>query len=432
MGCPCEGDFSAKTLVMRIAIVGSGVSGLVCAHLLSTRHDVTLFEADDRPGGHAHTVEVEIDARTLQVDTGFLVYNERTYPGLVRLFETLGIDTQPSDMSFSVVDERTGLEYGGPAVASLFAQRRNLLRPAFLRMLADVARFHRAGQALLASPPALSYTLADLLEDGRWSRSFIEWYLLPLGSSIWSADPGAFARMSAVMVLRFFDRHGMLSFGGKPSWRTVSGGSRRYVDAIVAPLEAEGRLRLSSPVEHVLRGDDGVTLRTKAGRLDVFDHVVLATHSDQALAMVADASKAEKETLGALGYQDNSVILHTDERLMPANRRAWAAWNYHRPTGGSDRVTMTYLLNRLQGFDELAPVMVTLNRDEEIEASKVLRRFKYAHPVLDAAAVKAQERHAEISGSGSLSFCGAYWGSGFHEDGLQSAVAVCRALGVGW
>jgi len=417
---------------MRIAIVGSGVSGLVCAHLLSTRHDVTLFEADDRPGGHAHTVEVEIDARTLQVDTGFLVYNERTYPGLVRLFETLGIDTQPSDMSFSVVDERTGLEYGGPAVASLFAQRRNLLRPAFLRMLADVARFHRAGQALLASPPALSYTLADLLEDGRWSRSFIEWYLLPLGSSIWSADPGAFARMSAVMVLRFFDRHGMLSFGGKPSWRTVSGGSRRYVDAIVAPLEAEGRLRLSSPVEHVLRGDDGVTLRTKAGRLDVFDHVVLATHSDQALAMVADASKAEKETLGALGYQDNSVILHTDERLMPANRRAWAAWNYHRPTGGSDRVTMTYLLNRLQGFDELAPVMVTLNRDEEIEASKVLRRFKYAHPVLDAAAVKAQERHAEISGSGSLSFCGAYWGSGFHEDGLQSAVAVCRALGVGW
>jgi predicted NAD/FAD-binding protein len=417
---------------MRIAIVGSGVSGLVCAHLLSTRHDVTLFEADDRPGGHAHTVEVEIDARTLQVDTGFLVYNERTYPGLVRLFETLGIDTQPSDMSFSVVDERTGLEYGGPAVASLFAQRRNLLRPAFLRMLADVARFHRAGQALLASPPALSYTLADLLEDGRWSRSFIEWYLLPLGSSIWSADPGAFARMSAVMVLRFFDRHGMLSFGGKPSWRTVSGGSRRYVDAIVAPLEAEGRLRLSSPVEHVLRGDDGVTLRTKAGRLDVFDHVVLATHSDQALAMVADASKAEKETLGALGYQDNSVILHTDERLMPANRRAWAAWNYHRPTGGSDRVTMTYLLNRLQGFDELAPVMVTLNRDEEIEPSKVLRRFEYAHPVLDAAAVKAQERHAEISGSGSLSFCGAYWGSGFHEDGLQSAVAVCRALGVGW
>jgi len=182
----------------------------------------------------------------------------------------------------------------------------------------------------------------------------------------------------------------------------------------------------------VLRGDDGVTLRTKAGRLDVFDHVVLATHSDQALAMVADASKAEKETLGALGYQDNSVILHTDERLMPANRRAWAAWNYHRPTGGSDRVTMTYLLNRLQGFDELAPVMVTLNRDEEIEPSKVLRRFEYAHPVLDAAAVKAQERHAEISGSGSLSFCGAYWGSGFHEDGLQSAVAVCRALGVGW
>ncbi len=417
---------------MRIAIVGSGVSGLVCAHLLSEHHDVTLFEADDRPGGHAHTVEVEIGARPLQVDTGFLVYNERTYPGLVRLFETLGIDTQPSDMSFSVVDERSGLEYAGPAVASLFAQRRNLLRPDFLRMLRDVVRFHRAGQALLANPPALSYTLADLLEDGRWSRSFIEWYLLPLGSSIWSADPGAFTRMSAAMVLRFFDRHGMLSFGAKPSWRTVSGGSKRYVDAIVAPLEAKGRVRLSSPVEHLLRGDDGVTLRTKAGRVDVFDHVVLATHSDQALAMVADASKAEKETLGALGYQANSVILHTDERLMPRNRHTWAAWNYHRPTGGSDRVTMTYLLNRLQGFNDLAPVMVTLNRDEEIDPRKVLRTFEYAHPVLDAAAVRAQERHAEISGSGLLSFCGAYWGSGFHEDGLQSAVAVCRALGVDW
>jgi len=417
---------------MRIAIVGSGVSGLVCAHLLSKHHDVTLYEVDGRPGGHAHTVPIEIEGRQLNVDTGFLVYNERTYPGLVRLFATLGIATQPSDMSFSVVDERTGLEYGGPALRAVLAQWRNLLRPAFLRMLLDVARFHRAGQALLAAPPEPSYTLEDLLADGRWSRSFIEWYLLPLGSSIWSADPGAFTRMSAAMVLRFFDRHGMLSFGGKPAWRTVSGGSSSYVDAIVAPLEAEGRVRMSSPVEHVLRGEDGVTLRTKAGTVEVFEHVVLATHSDQALAMMADATKAEKETLGAFGYQPNSVILHTDERLMPSTRQAWAAWNYHRPSSGSDRVTMTYLLNRLQGFNDLAPVMITLNRDEEIDARKVLRTFEYAHPVLDAAAVRAQGRHAEISGSGMLSFCGAYWGSGFHEDGLQSALAVCRGLGAGW
>ena len=417
---------------MRIAIVGSGVSGLVCAHLLSKHHDVTLFEADERAGGHAHTVPIEIEGRQVLVDTGFLVYNERTYPGLVRLLGSLGIATQPSDMSFSVVDERTGLEYGGPAMRAVFAQSRNALRPAFLRMLLDVVRFHRVGQALLAAPPEPSYTLADLLDDGAWSRSFIDWYLLPLGSSIWSADPGVFTRMSAAMVLRFFDRHGMLSFGDKPAWRTVSGGSISYVDAIVGPLAAEGRVRLSSPVEHVLRGEEGVSLRTKAGAVDLFDHVVLATHSDQALAMLADATKVEKETLGAFGYQVNSVILHTDERLMPSNRHAWAAWNYHRPTEGSDRVTMTYLLNRLQGFDDLAPVMVTLNRDEEIDSRTVLRTFEYAHPVLDAAAVRAQGRHAEISGSGLLSFCGAYWGSGFHEDGLQSALAVCRGLGAGW
>jgi predicted NAD/FAD-binding protein len=299
-------------------------------------------------------------------------------------------------------------------------------------MLADVARFHRTGRRLLSDPPAPDYTLRHLLDDGGWSRAFVDWYLVPLCSSIWSADPSTFAEMPAATLLRFFDRHGMLSVGDKPAWRTVDGGAVTYVEAVLAPVRAAGRLRLSAPVDRLLRTDTGVEVTVAGRRPEPFDHVVVATHSDQALAMLADATRDEKEVLGDIAYQPNRVTLHTDARLMPRNRRAWAAWNYHRPAGGADRVTMTYHLNRLQGVEGNTPVLVTLNRDDEIDPARVLRSFDYSHPVIDAAAVAAQARHAEISGRDRISFAGAYWRSGFHEDGVQSALDVCRRLGVAW
>jgi predicted NAD/FAD-binding protein len=417
---------------MRIAVIGSGISGLVCAHLLAPRHEVTVFEAEHRPGGHAHTVEVCVDGRDLAVDTGFLVYNERTYPGLVRLFDRLGVATKSSDMSFSVSDQASGLEYRGSSAGSLFAQRKNLLHPAFLRMLVDVARFNRAGARLLADPPGDDYTLAEMLDGGRWSAAFREWYLIPLGSSIWSADPTTFAEMPAATLLQFFERHGMLNMGDRPAWRTVSGGAARYVEAALEPIRAVGRLHLGCEVEQLLRSDAGVEVKCRGREVEIFEHVIVATHSDQALGMLADASREEKEVLGDIRYQLNDVVLHTDRRLMPANRRAWASWNYYRPSAATDRVTMTYHLNQLQGLTGSSGVFVTLNRTEEIDPAAVLRTFQYAHPVIDAAAVAAQGRRREISGQRHVSFCGSYWGSGFHEDGLQSALAVCEELGVTW
>ncbi len=409
---------------MRIAIVGTGVSGLVCAHLLSRRHDVTVFEADRRPGGHAHTVRVDLPDETHEVDTGFLVYNDRNYPGLIRLFDALGVATKPSDMSFSVSDDISGVEWRGTSLSTMFAQRRNAVRPAFLRMLTDVVRFNRSARALLRDDPT-DRSLADLLAEGRWSCQFVDWYLIPMGSSIWSADPGTLLEMPAVTFARFFANHGLLDHGDQPSWRTVDGGSRLYVDAVVSPLG--DAVRLCSPVAKVTRRQEGVELHSDRGP-ERFDHVVLATHSDQALRLLSDASGLERDVLGAIRYQPNRVTLHTDERLLPANRRAWASWNYHRLADQPELATLTYRLRSLQGIDSSHEILLTLNRDDAIRNDRVLARFDYAHPVFDAAAIGAQRRHEELNGSHRTWFCGAYWGYGFHEDGVQSALAVCRRL----
>jgi len=418
---------------MRIAIVGTGVSGLACAHLLHTRHDVTVFEADSRPGGHTHTVRVALPDGEIDVDTGFIVYNERTYPGLVRLFEELGVATQPSDMSFSVSDEETGLEYRGTSPNTVFAQRRNVVRPDFLRMLREVGRFNRQARALLEGEVDPELTLGRLLARGRWSQRFVDWYLVPLGSSIWSADPRSFTEMPAATLARFFDRHGLLSVGDKPEWRTVTGGSARYVEAVLGPLRAEGRLRLSAPVGHVRRQLDGVVLRCAGSTVwELYDHVILATHSDQALDVLDDASPTEKEVLGAITYQRNDAVLHTDLALLPRRRRAWASWNFHRLRTAPGRVTMTYDLTRLQALPTQSRLLLTLNREEVPDPATVLRTFSYEHPVLDSAAVVAQGRHGEISGHDGISYCGAYWGAGFHEDGFQSGLRVCQRLGAGW
>jgi predicted NAD/FAD-binding protein len=410
---------------MRIAIVGTGVSGLVCAHLLGRRHEVTVFEADARPGGHAHTVRIDLADETHEVDTGFLVYNERNYPGLVRLFEQLGVATKASDMSFSVSDDVSGVEWRGTSLTTLFAQRRNTLRPAFLRMLADVVRFNRMARSLLTEEDPTDRSLADLLATGHWSSRFVEWYLIPMGSSVWSADPSTFLDMPAVTFARFFDNHGLLDYGNQPSWRTVEGGSRRYVEAILAPLG--DAVRLSSPVAKVTRGPDGVELHTDMGP-ERFDHVVLATHSDQALRLLSDPSLPEREVLGAIRYQPNRATLHTDDRLLPRSRRAWASWNYHRLADQPQQATLTYRLASLQGIESAHEILVTLNRDDAIRDDRVLGRFDYAHPVFDVAAIAAQRRHEEINGNRSTWFCGAYWGYGFHEDGVQSALRVCRRL----
>lgn len=412
---------------MRIAIVGTGIAGLTCAHLLHGRHEVTVFEADARPGGHTHTVTVDLGDEQHRVDTGFLVYNERTYPGLVRLFARLGVATEPSDMSFSLSDERTGLEWRGTSLQTIFAQRRNLLRPRFHRMLADIVRFNRVARGLAGAPADDGLTLGDLLGRGAWSDDFTEWYLLPMASAIWSADRQTVLRMPAATLARFFASHGLLSLGHQPRWRTVTGGAETYVRAILDPLG--DRVRLATPVHKIRRRRGGVELLTDRHGPEEFEHVVVAAHGDQALRLLADPTGREREVLGAFRYQPNLAVLHTDSRLLPRNRRARASWNYHLTESGSGGATLTYHLNRLQSLSSRYDLCVTLNRPEAVRPDRVLGTFEVEHPMLDGRAVAAQRRHHEVNGHHGVSFCGAYWGYGFHEDGLQSALQVCRPFG---
>ncbi len=416
---------------MRIGIIGTGIAGMTAAHLLQEHHEVHVYEAEDRPGGHANTMTVDLPGGPVAADTGFLVYNERTYPLFTGLLASLGVATHPSEMSFSLTDLRCGLEWRGTSLATIFAQRRNAFRPAFLAMLADVVRFNRLSRALLAGTGPVSGnaagSLADLLAEHRWSAGFIDWYLIPLGSAIWSADPETFTQIPARTFVEFFNRHGLLGPGDQPAWRTVTGGSTRYVEAILKPLRRRGRLHLFTPVTKLRRQERGIELLTPAGPV-TFDHVVVATHSDQALALLSDPTERERSVLGALRYQSNRATLHTDTALLPTNRRAWASWNYVRPAGSSDRATLTYYLNRLQGLEAERPVLVTLNRDEAIDPSQVVASFDYAHPVIDQAAEAAQASQRALS-AGAVSYCGAYWGYGFHEDGVRSALAVCERFG---
>jgi predicted NAD/FAD-binding protein len=415
---------------VRIAIVGTGVSGLTCAHVLAPVHEVTVFEADDRPGGHANTVRIDLADETHEVDTGFIVFNEPTYPGFNQLLGELGVDSAPTDMSFSVTDERTGVVWNGSSVGSVFAQRANTVRPGFWRMLRDVARFNRRARAILDAPVECELTLEELLADGPWSREFLDWYLVPLGAAVWSADPTTFTRFPAAAFARFFDNHGMLQLRDRIPWRTVPGGARRYVDAISHHLGP--RLRVATPIDKIVRRDDHVELRPTAGEPETFDHVIVATHSDQALALLADPSRAEREILGAIRYQPNTAVLHTDAGMLPPLRRAWASWNFQRPVDARRVATVTYHMNRLQNLESRHEICLTLNRTDEIRPDAILAAIEYAHPVFDREAMRAQQRHAEISHRDRTSYCGAYWGYGFHEDGVTSARRVCADLGVPW
>ncbi|RCV87045.1 NAD(P)/FAD-dependent oxidoreductase [Billgrantia montanilacus] len=413
----------------RIAVVGSGISGMAAAWYLSQRHTVTLFEAADRLGGHTATVDVALDGRHHAIDTGFIVFNDRTYPHFQRLLTEIGIASQPTEMSFSVHETLLDFEYNGHTLGSLFAQRSNLLSPRFYRLLADILSFNRRALYELESGSlGGDMSLGDYLDQAGYGRDFQRRYLLPMGAAIWSASVRDMRTFPALFFLRFFHHHGLLSVNDRPQWYTLVGGSRAYIPALTAPY-AE-RIRLATPVRGIHRGPEGVFIDSRAGR-ERFDQVVLACHADQALALLVDATPDERAILAALPYADNDVVLHTDTRLLPRRRRTWASWNYRLDgRGDAARAAVTYNMNILQRLDAEQTFCVTLNDSAAIDPSKVLGRFQYSHPQFSLAGQAAQARHADISGAGLRThFCGAYWRNGFHEDGVWSALRVARALG---
>ena len=413
---------------MRIAIVGGGISGLTVAHLLHQQHQITVFEAADYLGGHTNTVRVDTPSETHEIDTGFIVFNDRNYPNFERLLRILGVRWQPSEMSFSVSDSSGQFEYSSGSANGLFANRRHLITPEFHRMVADVRRFQHAARRLLhAGDDRLS--LQEWLEQLRLSRIFIDRLIVPQVSAVWSADPRQMWSFPARFLVRFFHNHGMLGFRDRPRWRAVAGGSARYVEALAAPFL--DRIRLSVPVRAITRAEDHVLVAVAGAEPMRFDHVVLATHSDQALEALTDASEREREVLGAIPYQANEAVLHTDTRLLPRRRRAWASWNYHLLDETPGRTTVTYHMNRLQNLTAEREFCVTLNQSERIDPDAVLRRFEYSHPVYTPDGVLAQRRLSEVSGiERRTHFCGAYWGWGFHEDGVNSALRVGADFGV--
>ncbi|MET8682864.1 FAD-dependent oxidoreductase [Streptomyces sp. NPDC004732] len=416
----------------RTAVIGSGVAGLTAAHLLARVHHVTLYEADDRLGGHAHTHDLtSSDGTGHRVDSGFIVHNRRTYPNLLRLFTELGIATQDSEMSMSVRCEGCGLEYAGSrGPAGLFARPRNALRPDYLRLLAQVPGFHRAARRLLAQEDDNALTLGEFLDREGFSSYFRTHFMTPLVAAVWSCDAATAQRYPAVYLFRFLKHHGLLSVGGSPTWRTVTGGSRSYVDRIAANLH---EIRLAAPVRALQRHPDGVSLIAHDGTTHRYDSVVVATHPDQALKLLSDATPREKEVLGAFRYSRNTTLLHTDTSVLPRARAARASWNYLMPscTASTDRVRVSYDMNRLQRLDAPETYVVTLGGEGRVDAARVRARMVYEHPVYTPESVAAQQRLPELSGA-VTAFAGAYHGWGFHEDGCRSGVAAAAALGVPW
>ena len=403
---------------MRIAIIGTGIAGNVVAHCLHRAHDITVYEAAGHVGGHTHTHRIELDGEVQHVDTGFIVFNHRTYPNFVNLLAELGVTSHDSAMSFSVRNEGSGLEYNGTSLNSLFAQRVNLLRPSFLGMVRDILRFNREAPRLLNADEH-EITLGDYLAEHDYSRQFVDDYLVPMGAAIWSTDPERMLRFPARFLVRFMHNHGMLTVDDRPTWRVISGGSARYVERLVAPWRH--RIRLGCAVTQVRRSGDGVWINARSAPAARYDHVFFACHADEALRLLADPSPAEREILGALPFQRNEAVLHTDISLLPRRRLAWAAWNYHVLPNAGTRVALTYNMNILQGLTSRHTFCVTLNRSDAIDPARVLQRITYDHPLFTPKGIAAQRRHHEISGVHRTHYCGAYWRYGFHEDGVVSA-----------
>jgi predicted NAD/FAD-binding protein len=411
---------------VRIAVVGTGVAGLTAAHRLHRDHEIAVYEADARIGGHVRTVRVDLADETHWVDTGFIVHNDRNYPRFQALMDELGVATQPSRMSFSVSDDAGSFEYSGTP-RGVFAQRSHLSNPRFLRMLRDLLRFNREAAALAARAPDAGPSLRDLLADGDYSDWFVRRLIVPQAAAVWSADPEQLWSFPAGFLAAFFANHGMLGFRDRPRWRTVTGGSQRYVERLTRPFA--DRIRTSTPVRAVTRHPDYVEVAAAGCGAERFDEVVIATHSDQALALLADPSPREREILGAIPYRRNEAVLHTDASLLPRRRAARASWNFHLGELGADGraaadpggTRLTYWMNNLQSLHSDTDFCVTLNRSDRIDPDKVVEAVAFSHPVFTPEGVAAQRRHAEISGVGRTHYCGAYWGWGFHEDGLASA-----------
>jgi predicted NAD/FAD-binding protein len=413
---------------MRIAVVGSGISGLASAWLLSGEHEVTLFEANNYLGGHTHTHEVAQRGTSYRIDTGFIVHNPRHYPLFTRFLSRLGVGSQKTTMSFSVHSEATGLEYNAATLDTLFCQRSNLCSPRFLGMVRDLMRFYREAPAVLDQHDS-DESLGDYLLRHRYGAAFRDEHLLPMASALWSSPPAQILNFPARYLVQFMANHQMLQVNDRPQWRVVKGGSSAYVRALRASWPV--RERVNCPVHSVRRHAQGVQLQSAAG-VEHFDQLVLACHSDQALAVLSDADHREQSILGAIAYQANDTVLHTDASLLPVRRKAWAAWNAWLPRDAKESCTVSYCMNLLQGVQSPDPFVVTLNRTSAIDPDKILRRMAYRHPVYTRQSVAAQARRPEIQGQRRTWFAGAYWGWGFHEDGMRSAVAVAEGLGVHW
>ena len=408
---------------MKIAIVGSGIAGNVVAYHLHQNHDITLFEANDYVGGHTHTHTIEWQDKQYSIDTGFIVFNYQTYPNFTQLLNQLKVPVQPSNMSFSVKCDQTGLEYNGNNLNSLFAQRTNLLRPSFHRMLRDILRFNREAPELLQTCDD-SLSLGAYLRQQAYGREFIERYIIPMGAAIWSTDPQRMQDFPAYSFVRFFHNHGLLSVNDRPTWHVIKGGSREYVKILIQPFR--DRIRLNSPIQSIRRHPDHVEITPRNQPSERFDAVFIASHSDQALSMLHDATRLEREILSAIPYQENTAVLHTDHSVLPKRRLAWAAWNYHLLPQQSSRVALTYNMNILQGLQAPTQFCVTLNNDSAINESSILKRMCYHHPVYTPAGVAAQQRQHEINGNNRTYYCGAYWRYGFHEDGVVSALNAIK------
>lgn len=403
---------------MRIAIIGTGIAGNVIAWKLRDRFDVTVFEAADYVGGHTNTVDVEEGDRTIAVDTGFIVFNENTYPNFIRLLDEIGQSSRPSNMSFSVHSADDRIEYASSSMDGVFAQRRNLIQPSFYRMIADIRRFHReAVKEVLGHGRML--TLGEYLRSGNFGPAFRDHYLVPMVAAIWSAEPTAVLDMPALFLVRFFQNHGLLQMDGHPEWRVIDGGSREYVRRLVAGHR--DRIRLNSPVTSLTRTTTGIELTTPSAGRERFDYVFIACHSDQALRMLTDASTQERAVLGAIRYQPNEAVLHTDVAALPRRRRAWSAWNYFVPSDERSHVSVSYNMNILQGLDTSETYVVTLNDDSRIDPARVLKRIRYDHPMYTLESIAAQSRQQELNSDRTF-YSGAYWRNGFHEDGVVSAL----------
>ncbi|TYF88821.1 NAD(P)/FAD-dependent oxidoreductase [Klebsiella grimontii] len=413
---------------MNIAIIGSGIAGLTCAWRLAGQHQVTLFEAASTPGGHTATVDIATPQGTWAIDTGFIVYNDRTYPRFMGLLSELGLSGQKTQMSFSVHNPQSGLEYNGHSLSSLFAQRRNLVKPAFWGLLTEIVRFNRQAKQALAGAFDPGATLQTFLERHRFSPFFARHYILPMGAAIWSSSLQEMRRFPLALFLRFFENHGLLDIRQRPQWYVVPGGSREYVRALLAQRGDRLRLRLNAPVQNVIRRQEGVTLQLASGEQH-FDQAIFACHSAQALAMLADPTSAEREILGDIGWQQNEVVLHSDPRWLPTRKRAWASWNYRLSEQDQASACVTYNMNILQGLPADAPLFcVTLNPPTPVDPRFVWKRMVYEHPLFNPQSWFAQMRREEINGRQRSWFCGAYWYNGFHEDGVRSALDVVNGI----